>query len=509
MWIAPPPYTQHSPEMLDSSCLRLYEWLDLPMWVFDAERLCMVWGNTAAHTFWQAQSEQEFLERDFSDLTEGARTRLALTTQRHAKGEIVRESWTVYPHGTPVTSQLISQGIILPDQRVGILFAAEPLNGSFDAQTLRGVEAIQHTTVLVALHSLPKGTVLMRNPAAAQAFGQVPNKRRRGSADFTAMFPDPGVADRILRLVLEGQTFSSEIELITAQGMRWHGFDARPVIDPCTGDKAMQVNARDISNLKAVQVALENARVEADRANLAKSEFLANMSHEIRTPMNAVLGLTDLVLRSKLDAKQRQYIELVNQSAKGLMVIINDLLDVAKVESGRMQLEHQPLSLRRCIDDAFMPLTHEALQKDLNLYASIDADVPDALIGDAVRIRQILINLVGNALKFTSHGEVHIRVDKLPSDPNAPPDTVDLLFSVHDTGIGITQEQLEHIFEPFVQADSSITRRYGGSGLGLAIVKRLVDLMGGEIRAESTPGKGSCFMFNLRLARDIPSPWPH
>ncbi len=470
------------------------------MWVFDAERLCMVWGNPAALTFWHARNETEFFSRDFSDVTEGARTRLLLTMQSHAKGEVTRESWTLYPRGTPVTSELVARGIRLPDQRQGILFASEPLAASFDANALRGVEAVQHTTVRIALHSLPHGLALMRNPAAVQAFGPVRLKPERNSADFAAMFNEPGWASRVIAQVRKGQTFSAEMELRTLQGLRWHGIDVRPVVDPGTGHKAMQVNARDISNLKAVQQALESARVEADRANLAKSEFLANMSHEIRTPMNGVLGLTDLVLRTELNPTQRKYIELAHQSAKGLMVIINDLLDVAKVESGRMQLEQYPLDLYRCIDEALMPLTPEAQSKNLNLYANIHPDIPRMVIGDAVRLRQVLVNLVGNALKFTERGEVRISVK--PLNPEAvPDDTVDLQFSVHDTGIGMSEDQLARVFDPFVQADSSITRRFGGTGLGLTIVKRLVRLMGGEIKVQSTLGQGSCFSFQLRMQR--------
>jgi signal transduction histidine kinase len=298
--------------------------------------------------------------------------------------------------------------------------------------------------------------------------------------------------------VSQGQAFSAEIELRTLQGCCWHSLDVRPVVDPGTGHKAMQVNARDISKLKAVQQALESARVAADHANLAKSEFLANMSHEIRTPMNGVLGLTDLVLRGELNPTQRKYIELVHQSAKGLMVIINDLLDVAKVESGRMQIEQQPINLGQCIDEALMPLIHEAQNKGLNLYANIHRDVPQTVLGDAVRLRQILINLIGNALKFTEQGEVRISVR--PLNPEiAPEKVVDLQFSVEDTGIGMSAEQLTQVFEPFVQADSSITRRFGGTGLGLTIVQRLVQLMGGEVRVKSTPGKGSCFSFQLRM----------
>jgi signal transduction histidine kinase len=224
------------------------------------------------------------------------------------------------------------------------LFVAEPLVVGLDATMRRGVEAMAHTSVRIALHDLPHGKVLMRNPAAAQAFGAVPEEKvggHRKSDDFSVMFPDPAIATRIMAQLKKGQTFSAEMELNTQQGLRWHGIDIRPVVDPVTGERAMQVNARDIADLKAAQRALEVALQAADNANLAKTSFLANMSHEIRTPMNGVLGLTELVLHSELTDKQRHYIELAHQSAQGLMVIINDLLDVAKIESGRMQLEEQ------------------------------------------------------------------------------------------------------------------------------------------------------------------------
>ena len=173
--------------MLDFKCLPLYEWLDLPLWVFDAERLRMAWANPAGRTFWRSPSDKELLSRDFSDVSEGARARLNLSMQAHARGETTRDSWTLYPKGTPVTSVLLARGIVLPGGRQAILFASEPLAASFDADTLRGVEAVQHTTVRIALHGLPDGTALMRNPAAAQAFGPLlaPSaKHRRDFEDF-------------------------------------------------------------------------------------------------------------------------------------------------------------------------------------------------------------------------------------------------------------------------------------------------------------------------------------
>ena len=259
----------------------------------------------------------------------------------------------------------------------------------------------------------------------------------------------------------------------------------------------MQVNARDIADLKATQKALEGARVAADNANMAKSAFLANMSHEIRTPMNGVLGLTELVLHTDLNEKQRQYITLANQSAKGLMVIIDDLLDVAKIEAGQMVIEHRPFSVRKCLEEALSPLLLTGQQKGLRLVWQVADAIPATLVGDAVRLRQVLINLVGNAVKFTNQGSVQVTVEPAL---DAPPTGVHLRFTVRDTGIGMSPEQLQRVFEPFVQADSSITRRYGGTGLGLAIVARLVKLMGGDIQVTSQEGQGSCLSFTAQLA---------
>ena len=426
--------------------------------------------------------------------------------QAHARGEVLRESWTLYPKGTPVTSILVSRGLLLPDVTQALLFVSERLPAHVAPDTLRGVEAIAHTTVRIALHSLPGGSVLMRNPAAAQAFGPVlafPGKVQR---DFESMFCEPGVAARIVAQVRRGQTFSAELELQTLQGLRWHAVDVRPVLDPVSGDKAMQFNARDIGDLKAVQKALELARTTADNANQAKSTFLANMSHEIRTPMNGVLGLTELALQMELGEKQRKFIALANQSAKGLMVIINDLLDVAKIEAGQMMLSLDAFSLSQCITEALSPLQLAASDKNLKLTWQVADGVPDRLVGDAVRLRQVLINLVGNALKFTHSGEVRVEVapalaesTTLPSaDPFETPAPT-LRFSVHDTGIGLSPGEIARIFEPFAQADASITRRYGGTGLGLTIVARLVKLMGAEMQVTSTPGEGSCFAFAVPL----------
>jgi len=342
-----------------------------------------------------------------------------------------------------------------------------------------------------------RGTVINANPALATMLGydDLEHLRSRVRDLRRDHIRDPKVAEAMIaRLRAEGQLNGFEVELVRRDGSTfWGALSIRRVVDDA-GEAKAQGMVQDITERRE-RDQLARARAAAEAATAAKSDFLARMSHELRTPMNAIIGFSDLALRSDSDARRVEHLGHIRAASRSLLNIINDILDLSRIEAGKLTLEHRPFDLHAVLNQVRALFAYPAAEKDLALHISRNPQVPAALVGDALRLEQVLINLVGNAVKFTERGEIELSVELA----SATERRARVRFLVRDTGVGLTEEEQGRLFAPFAQVDPFSTRRHGGTGLGLAICKQLVEKMGGRIAVESRPGVGSVFLFTAEL----------
>jgi Amt family ammonium transporter len=386
---------------------------------------------------------------------------------------------------------------------------------------------IFENSVMGIFQTSPEGSYLSANPALARVYGyDSPEELAASVVNISRqLYVRPDRREEFKTAIREkGSVCDFESEIYRKDGMiRWIRENAREVrdtqgrlicyegtIEDITNHKQAQAEERRLqSEAQEARAAAELARNAAETANKAKSEFLANMSHEIRTPLNGVIGMAELLLNTTLSPQQARYVQVIKSSSDALLSIINQILDFSKIEAGKLELDPAEFDLTVTIEEVLGVLAQKAATKNLELVCRIDPSVPNCVWGDGDRVRQVLINLVNNAIKFTSAGEVVVRVssDQTEASPGSTkpgsgkPGAINVKFSVSDTGIGIPPAQLDRLFKSFSQVDASVTRRFGGTGLGLAICKQLVELMGGRIEVQSVPQRGSTFSFTVPFER--------
>ena len=387
-----------------------------------------------------------------------------------------------------------------PDEIIGLARNIERM-----AQTLQKVEAsyrgiVEDQADLICRYR-GDGRLTFVNAAYERFFGQ---RRQELTGQPFPLF-HLGLAAGAQAEGAEADTVGFE-EALESRGARcWMLWKQRAIRGPTGEVLEYQAVGHDITPRKEAEAALLRAKEAAEDADRAKSEFLAMVSHEIRTPINGVLGFASLLRETSLDGTQREHVEMIRASAQTLESLIADILDLSKMEAGRLDIEQQPFALAACVEEVCAFFAHKRRAAALTLEVAIEPDVPARVVGDQARLRQILINLVGNAIKFTDRGGITVRVSRgAAAEPGSGEgrNALRLFFAVTDTGIGIAPDKLERLFKPFSQVDSSAKRRRTGTGLGLIISKRLCDLMGGAISAESRPGQGSTFRFSIVVGRD-------
>lgn len=482
---------------LEPPLLELLGRLDTPIWVVDPVHVRHSWANRTALDLWHSPDLEEFCGRDLvNGQSVAAREGLAEIARVCASGKVHRTTRTFFPKGIPVRTRLASKAALM-DGAFCLLVEAFPVEVELQESSQRAMDALASLRVGTTLYDAAGQPRFENDAALRQCSGVEPRPR------LEARLEHPEQAAEIFAHVAGGRSFEGEVELRTPSGPRWHQVDARSMRDSTTGEMITLVGTTDIHRLKCAELALREAKEQAEAANRSKSEFLANMSHEIRTPMNGVIGALELLGRLELGEEQRRLLGTVRRSAGALLEILDDILDLSRIEAGKLRLESEPFDLVETLEDVCALHEKNAQRKGLSLVRTLAPEVECHVLGDAVRLTQVLGNLVGNAVKFTESGQVEVALDLERRDAGP----LRARVRVSDTGIGIDPQHLRRIFQPFEQEDGSVTRRFGGTGLGLAISRRLVHMMGGQLEVESRSGVGSTFGFTLEF-EPVESPTP-
>ncbi|WP_282607675.1 PAS domain-containing sensor histidine kinase [Pelagibius sp. Alg239-R121] len=503
----------------DHTAIRKYDALRTPIWVFDVERHGMWWANKSALKFWDAGSLEELVSRDYSGDSETVRLRLRQIVETTLDGDSVMETWTLYPKGHPTTVVLDMKPVTIEQDIPAILIeATAPIDLRREPEALRILEAARYTPLMVSIFSL-EGELLAQNPAASVAYNLPQDGQAGTSSALGQRFIKPQAVDALVKSCRRGHRHSGDFRVRTSKGKRWHHLDARPAQDPMTGDRSIVITEEDISSRKRAERQLESlnqtlerrvqertheldtARLAAIQANHAKSDFLATMSHELRTPLNAIIGFTDLLLNGvygELNGRQSEILEDIGASGNHLFNLISDLLDASRIEAGRLELKETQVNLNAILEECTTALEPACKGKNVNITRQ-GLDASTELYADHTRLKQILLNLISNAVKFTPGGGTV----KLQVELNAHRDY--LILSITDTGIGVPEEMIPALFEPFSQASPDHSSLQRGAGLGLYIAKSLVQLHDGDISFQSRVGEGSCVTVSLPQARLIAS----
>jgi signal transduction histidine kinase/ActR/RegA family two-component response regulator len=484
--------------------LAVLDLLERPIYVFDVEKIGLWWANRAAVAFWGAADLDELLARDFgSDLSPSSVQRIAEILRRFESGEHVVEQWICYPRGVPVPTRMSLSGIAIENGRVALLTELEPLApdapGGIAGAHLRGIEALRHLPVAVCEFD-QNGQVIFQNPEALRIFGP--------SGGLLSLLPrrfaDRMEGERILREAARGEWVEVQAPLETLSGPRWFQVSLGQSTDPVHGGPILLFTGRDISEHKRDQDRLQHAKEAAETASRAKSGFLATVTHELRTPLNSVLGFGELLADTALDQEQQDYLHNMRASGRSLLALIDDLLDLSRLEAGRLDISELQLDLHAVMDELADMIEPRVRAQGLTFIVHRDQDLPRALRGDPQRLRQLLVRLLDSALARTSAGAITVRAARAPDHGRWREGRVWLRFEVADTGATLPPERLERIFDAFTQLDEAGARRQGemDRGLGLAICRLLAERMGGVIGAESKPGAGSRFWVDLPMRVD-------